>query len=81
MAVAYLKEAVLLQQKVSAVRKELETLGYKELFPLNGDYTMVHHSYFMAVNDIKPNVIDCGRDHNKFMGLVKQGVNKEDGIL
>lgn len=81
MVVAYLKEAVLLQQKVSTVRKELETLGYKELFPSNGDYTMVHHSYFMTVNSIKPNVVDCGRDYNKFFNMVKQGANKEDGIL
>lgn len=81
MDTSYLKEAVLLQQKVHTVRKELEELGYKELFPSNGDYTMVHHSYFMTTNDIKPNVIDCGRDYNKFIKLVKQRVNKEDGIL
>lgn len=81
MDVAYLKEAVQLQQKVHTVRKELEELGYKELFPSNGDYTMVHHSYFMTINDVKPNVIDCGRDYNKFIKLVKQGANKENGNL
>lgn len=81
MGVAYLKDAVLLRQRVGTVRKELEELGYKELFPSNGDYTMVHHSYFMTVNDIKPNIVDCGIDYNKFINFVKQGVKKEDGML
>lgn len=74
--VSYLKEAVLLRQNVSTLRKEFDALGYKELFPSNGDYTMVHHSYFMSANDVRTNVIDCGIDYNKFINIVKQGVKE-----
>lgn len=76
MAVSYLKQAVVLQENVSTVRDKLKGLGYKELFPSNGDYTLVHHSYFMTTNDVKENFIDCGRDNNKFINLVKQGVKE-----
>lgn len=81
MVLSYIQKAVVLKRKLSTIKEELEVLGYKELFPSNGDYTMVHHSYFMSVNNVKGNAINCGTDYDKFIELIKQGVKKENGIL
>lgn len=77
MVLSYIQKAVVLRKKLSTIKEELEALGYKELFPSNGDYTMVHHSYFMSVNNVRDNVINCGTDYNRFITLVKQGVKTE----
>lgn len=82
MALSYIQKAVVVRKKLSVIKEKLEALGYKELFPSNGDYTMVHHSYFMSVNNVRDNVINCETDYNKFITLVNKELKQNKyGIL